>query len=302
MRRYRGFDTDNQRWDELDFRDGDIVISSPAKAGTTWTQMICALLVFRTPDLPAPLGDLSPWLDMQTQTIDQVIETLEAQDHRRFIKTHTPLDGLPRHPGVTFVGVGRHPLDLVLSAARHSGNIDFGVAFERVAATIGEDEALTLLADRPVPSQDPDARLRFFLDEEHPPEAALTLASVIAHYRTFFDVDAHVVTMHYSDMATDLDREMRRLAAALDIAVEESEWPDLVEAASFTEMKARADALVPGAGLGLFKDAGAFFARGEKAEWRSAVAPESVARFEARLGVLDPQGEVARWAVDGLYC
>ena len=47
----------------LMLRDGDIVISTRSKSGTTWLQMICALLVFQTPDLPAPLGELSPWLD-----------------------------------------------------------------------------------------------------------------------------------------------------------------------------------------------------------------------------------------------
>jgi aryl sulfotransferase len=39
------------------------VISTPSKTGTTWAQMICALLIFGEPQLPAPLGRLSPWLD-----------------------------------------------------------------------------------------------------------------------------------------------------------------------------------------------------------------------------------------------
>lgn len=239
MRRFRGLDTDSRRWFDFPFRDTDIVISSPMKAGTTWTQMICALLVFRTPDLPAPLGELSPWLDMQTRPLDDVVADLEAQSHRRFIKTHTPVDCLPIPPSVTVVGVGRHPLDLYASAARHSANIDARRTIELVAAVIGDDATNELLADRPRRTADPGERLRFFLEEDHPAEVALTLAGVMDHYRSFLAENVHIVRVHYADLMDDREREMRRLAADLGIDVADDEWPDLVAAADFATMKAR---------------------------------------------------------------
>ncbi len=52
--------------------------------------MLCALLIFDGPELPAPLDELSPWVDMCNQSIDSVRAKLSAQSHRRFIKTHTP--------------------------------------------------------------------------------------------------------------------------------------------------------------------------------------------------------------------
>jgi aryl sulfotransferase len=58
--RYQSSDEDSARWLGFEFRPGDIVISTRSKSGTTWVQMICALLVFRTAELPAPLADLSP--------------------------------------------------------------------------------------------------------------------------------------------------------------------------------------------------------------------------------------------------
>lgn len=301
MRRFRGFDTDSDRWNEFEFREGDIVISSPMKAGTTWTQMICALLIFQTPELPAPLGVLSPWLDMQTRPIADVVADLDGQTHRRFIKTHTPLDCLPIPGGVTVIGVGRHPLDLARSAARHSANISFERAFQLVSAQIGEDETINLLAGRPVPDQDPVARVRFFLDEDHPADVALTLAGVIEHYRGFVTAGASVVRVHYSDLMADRAREMRRLATALGIEVDESRWPALVAAAEFGAMKRRAAELVPDAGVGLIADAEAFFAVAGEGEWRSELAPELVARFNERLSQLDPNAEIAEWAQYGLY-
>src|SRR5215475_14408219 len=109
--RYRIGHQDNSRWDGFVFHPGDIVISTRSKHGTTWMQMICALLVFQTPDLPAPLGELSPWLDHLVAPKEDVYARLAAQPHRRFIKSHTPLDGLPIDPRATYVVVAREPLD-----------------------------------------------------------------------------------------------------------------------------------------------------------------------------------------------
>lgn len=131
--RYRSADEDSGRWHGFAFRPGDIVISTRSKSGTTWMQMICALLVFQTPDLPARLSRLSPWLDWLVAPRAEVFAALDAQDHRRFIKTHTPLDGIPSHPGVTYIVVARHPLDMAVSLYHQSANLDR----ERIAELTG---------------------------------------------------------------------------------------------------------------------------------------------------------------------
>ena len=38
---------------------------------------------------------MSPWLDMRVVPLEVVLNNLRSQQHRRFIKTHLPLDGLP---------------------------------------------------------------------------------------------------------------------------------------------------------------------------------------------------------------
>ena len=86
--------------------------------------MICALLVLGTPELPAPLTVLSPWLDWLGEPQDTVYDRLAAQPHRRFIKTHTPLDGVPLDPRVHYVVVARHPLDMAVSLYHQAGNLD----------------------------------------------------------------------------------------------------------------------------------------------------------------------------------
>ena len=45
VRRYEATVYDSNRWDGFEFRRGDIIISTPPRCGTTWTQMICVLLI-----------------------------------------------------------------------------------------------------------------------------------------------------------------------------------------------------------------------------------------------------------------
>jgi aryl sulfotransferase len=117
---YRWPGEDSGRWLGFRFRPGDIVISTRRKTGTTWMQMICALLIFQTPELPDPLWQLSPWLDSQVIPHEFVYGQLAEQRHRRFIKTHTPLDGIPLDPRVTYIVTARHPLDTFVSLRRHN--------------------------------------------------------------------------------------------------------------------------------------------------------------------------------------
>src|SRR6266704_1246441 len=66
VRRYEASMYDSNRWDGFELRPGDIIISTPPKCGTTWTQMICALLILQEPELPLSLDTLSPWVDDET--------------------------------------------------------------------------------------------------------------------------------------------------------------------------------------------------------------------------------------------
>ena len=74
---------------------------------------------------------------MVTRARTDVFADLEAQTHRRFIKTHTPLDGIPNDPAVTYICVGRDPRDVGLSMDHHIDNTDIGAFLsqrERAAA------------------------------------------------------------------------------------------------------------------------------------------------------------------------
>jgi hypothetical protein len=105
--------------------------------------MICALLIFQSVELPAALTTLSPWMDMRLRPLDEVLRRLEAQKHRRFIKTHTPLDGLPQIAGVHYVTVGRDPRDVAVSMDHHRANLN-GDVIESLSASPAERDPSAL--------------------------------------------------------------------------------------------------------------------------------------------------------------
>ena len=138
LKRYRSPVADSQRWDDFVARPGDIVVTTPPKCGTTWTQMICALLVFQTPASRTTVPSLA--VDRHDHPIASDLFTdLAAQGHRRFVKTHTPLDGLPTDPSVTYVCVGRDPRDAAISMHHHRDNLDLDQVLQARARAAAED-------------------------------------------------------------------------------------------------------------------------------------------------------------------
>ena len=78
---------DSTIWNDLKFRDDDIVISTYAKSGTTWVQQIVAQLLFNGEE-GMEVAEMSPWLDLRVPPKEVKLPLVEAQTHRRFLKTY----------------------------------------------------------------------------------------------------------------------------------------------------------------------------------------------------------------------
>ncbi|MEU7588561.1 sulfotransferase domain-containing protein [Micromonospora sp. NPDC049230] len=286
--RYRSDDEDSARWVGFPFRDGDIVISTRSKSGTTWMQMICALLVLGTAELPAPLSVLSPWLDWLVEPRDVVFDRLAAQPHRRFIKTHTPLDGVPLDARVHYVVVARHPLDLAVSLYHQAGNLDR----VRLAELTGQPAP----TGPPRPRQPLERWLASWVDREVDPRAALdSLPGVLMHLSDAWARrhEPNVELVHYDDLLADLGGEMRRLAELWRIQVAPERWPELVEAATFGRMRERADRLAPDT-LGVLRDRRQFFRQGASGQGRNLLDESAMTRYRKRAAELAPP-DLLRW-------
>jgi hypothetical protein len=296
---YRSWSTDSARWDGFEFRAGDIVISTPPKAGTTWTQMLCGLLIFGGADFPAPLDAMSPWIDQPNRPIEQLRAQLARQRHRRFLKTHTPLDGIPVRDDVTYLVVGRDLRDVAVSFHHHRVHMDFDRFLRHRAATVGLDD-LAELPQRPPVYDDPADSVRHFMESTDPAAPPPTLRNVMHHLDTGWRRRHHpnVELFHFADYLADLPGELHRLAAVLGIEITQPQSAKLAELAGITGMRDNASALAPNAGDGYWPDPAAFFRSGGGGEWREVLSAEQVEAYAALVATL-VSPDLAAWAHHG---
>ena len=112
---------DSTIWNDFAFRDDDIVIATYAKSGTTWMQQIVGQLLFDgAPDVA--VAELSPWLDLRVPPKEVKLTAVAAQRHRRFLKTHLPVDALVYSPQAKYLYIGRDGRDVVWSMHNHHAN------------------------------------------------------------------------------------------------------------------------------------------------------------------------------------
>ena len=295
--RYETIGSDSARWDGFVFRPDDIVISTPAKCGTTWMQMICALEIFQRTKFDQSLDRISPWLDFLGRPIDEVLADLEGQTHRRFIKSHTPLDGLPFDDRVTYICVGRDPRDVAVSWDGHFSNLNLATFFALREAVVGPIDLEELLASAPPIPETANGRFWSWVDSPMHGTAISDLEIMLRHLDTFWQVrdQPNIILLRYEDLLDDLEGQMRYIADRLGITIAETAWPDLVEAATFAEMKGRASEIAAEASHDSFyNDRDQFFRKGSTGQWREFLSDEELPRYVARVAEMAP-ADLAAW-------
>ena len=281
-REFRTTIMDSHRWDKFVPRPDDIVIGTYSKCGTTWTQRIVDLLIFQTPD-PRPVVSNAPWLDATFfAPVEEDLARLEAQTHRRFIKTHMPFDSVPLYEGVKYIHVARDGRDARMSMHNHM--IGFRPEMvQRIAQAAMSDPRLPMRGGPP--STDPR---QFFLDWLNDAEADVTEGFGID--LPFFEFEntywrerkrANVLFVHYNDLKANLAGEMKRIADFLAISVPPDVMSKLVDAATFASMKRDGDALVPMAKMAWDRGADRFINQGTNNRWQGVLTADDLARYEA---------------------
>ena len=89
---------DSTVWNDFAFRQGDIVIATYAKSGTTWLQQIVGQLVFAGAT-DVPVAELSPWVDLRLPPKEVKLPALEAQTTQSSSGLATMSGGRMRAPG-----------------------------------------------------------------------------------------------------------------------------------------------------------------------------------------------------------
>lgn len=267
---YLGPLTDNRRWDMVNIRPSDVFVVTPPKCGTTWMQTIVALLLSGDPDVETELSVKMPWVDIRIREMPEVAERLEAMQHRRSMKSHTPMDGLPLDDQAQYICVFRHPLDAHFSYRKHVGNIPM------------------TWFDSWFPEDDVEGiTFRRFLDggAEGFDGDAMPLAHILQHYKAALALSDHsnVSLFHYADMTRDLVGTFARVADLIGVRHSEPVMALLVQAATFDHMKTNAERFAPSGGKGFFKSDREFFHSGTSGKWQGQLSDTELAAYDAMM-------------------
>jgi aryl sulfotransferase len=287
-RELRGPLLDSTAWNGFRFRPDDVVIATYAKAGTTWTRQIVGQLIFGGRE-DIEVATLSPWLDLRVPPKEVKLAALEAQRHRRFIKTHLPVDALVFSPNARYIYVGRDGRDVVWSYYNHHANAteDWYRLFNETPGRVGPPLA------RP-PASVRQYFLQWLEGDGYP-------------FWSFWDNVAswwairhlpNVLFLHFADLKRDLPGQMQRVAAFLDIGLGEEAFAAAVRHCSFDYMKAHAEKSAPHRGLLYKGGAQTFIHKGTNGRWHDVLSAADCRRYEAmaeeRLGC-----PCARWLAKG---
>lgn len=296
---YHHHHLDSTRWEHVTPRPDDIIVSTPYKCGTTWTQRILAALIH---GWDAPMSrELSPWVDARFWgPIDAVAAGLDAQPHRRFIKSHLPLDGLPWNDDTSYVILGRDPRDIFMSLVNHYG------AYKDVTLAVLNDDGNP---GAPIPPYDGDLGTfwRRWIGEGwfEWEQDGWPFWSAFHHLETWWSVRdrPNVLLLHYGDMKTDPAGEISRLAAFLGIDLSPDDLAAVVEVSSIDRMRAdylAQEAREGGPEASLFEGGIAtFIYKGTNGRWHGVLTEDDLALYEQRAARLNP--DFRRWLEHGAY-
>lgn len=287
-REFHNHHFDSTIWNDFNFRDDDIIIATYAKSGTTWTQQIVAQLLFNGEE-GLEVAEMSPWLDIRVPPKDIKLPLVEAQTHRRFIKTHLPVDALVFSEKAKYIYIGRDGRDVLWSMYHHhaTANAAWYDALNNTPGLVGP------------PIAPPPASIREYyhgwLDGNGHPWWPFW-----ENIRSWWDIRhlPNIHFIHFASLKRDMPGEIRRIAAFLDIAIDESKWDRILHHCSFDYMKAHATKTVPLAGA--FWDGGAqtFINKGVNGVWRDVLSAAEVEKYE-RLAARELTPACAHWLATG---
>jgi aryl sulfotransferase len=279
---------DSTVWNELRMRDDDIVIATYAKSGTTWTQQIVSLLIFAGAE-GLDVAEMSPWVDLRVPPKEVKLPMLETMPHRRFLKTHLPVDALAFSPKAKYLYLARDGRDVVWSMYNHHAGAN-QLFYDLLNDTPGR-------VGPPI-SRPPESVRDYFIEwlerDGHP------FWPFWENIRSWWEIRhlPNVMLLHFADLKADMAGNIRRIADFLEIEVSPARWPAILEHCSFDYMKAHADKAAPLGGMVWEGGAGTFIHKGTNGRWRDVLSAEESARYE-RTAQWELGTECAAWLKDG---
>jgi aryl sulfotransferase len=269
---------DSTRWNGFAFRDDDIVVATYPKSGTTFTQQIVAQLLYGgDPAIYGGAQDLSPWIDWRVTPEARLVA--ERQTHRRSMKTHLPAANMVISPEAKYIVVARDPRDVVWSWHNHLWG--FSAEFNEMLAQTGPAPFLLL--------EDVREYYLAFMDGPGQPEPFWS------HIQGWWELRdlPNLLTLHYTDLITDLPAGIRRIAEFLDIPIDDARFPDIVAHCRPDHMR-KAAAGDPLLNMVFKQGATTFINKATNGRWRDVLSPEEIDLAD-RIAARELSPDCAAW-------
>lgn len=279
---------DSTLWNDFEFRGDDIIVATYAKSGTTWLQQILSQLIFNGAT-DQDVGAMSPWVDLRLPPKDVKFAALREQSHRRFIKTHLPVDALVYSPDAKYIYIARDGRDVVWSYFNHHANFN-DLFYKEINSVVPPG-----IESAEPPLHGVHEYFRHWLDNDGYP-----LWSYWDNISTWWKIRhlPNLKVLHFAALKADMPGQIREIADFLDITIDESKWDAILEHCSFDYMKQNAEKSVPLGGAFWEGGAKTFIHKGTNGRWRDVLTEEDNARYEAlaleKLGV-----NCSRWLASG---
>lgn len=283
MREYRNAVMDNGRWAGFTSRPDDIFVCTPSKCGTSWMQIIVANLLWPDGAFPGPIvNGICPWIEAKFVPADVMHHALEAQTHRRAMKSHSPADCIPWFPEAKYITVVRDGRDAFMSWCNHVSRMKI---IEQLNARAEQDGVTKL---RPFDGVDYHAYFRQWLLDNN-------FFEIVASYWARRG-EPNLLFVHYNDLKAHLEAQMRRVAEFLDIEIEAEQWPALVDRCTFEGMR-KADRQI-GSFEAFEGGIDGFLFKGSNGRWRDVLDAEDLKAYQRRVAETLP-ADAARWVEFG---
>ncbi|NNK79775.1 MAG: sulfotransferase domain-containing protein [Litoreibacter sp.] len=277
---YQNHHLDSTRWDVIEQRPNDIIVSTAYKCGTTWTQTIVLHLIFQDLEF-RQLSEFSPWIEFRRNELQKIKETVANQTHRRCLKSHVPADAVPYSPDARYVVVGRDARDVFMSMWNHYSNYteEAYAEFNNPEGRVGGD----------CPRCPADIHdfwsswiTRGWFDWE---TDGYPFWSNFRHIQSWWDFRhlENVHFVHYNDLLDKPREEIAALADFLGIACSEEMLGKIVEATSFRSMKSEAEKIAASTNEIFNGGAKTFINKGTNGRWISVLTDEDLEKYETAV-------------------
>lgn len=280
-------------WGSLPFRDNDIIIASTIKSGTTWLQQIVAQLVFKG-KFDGIMNNVSIWLDtLRDFNEKEIIELVEKQEHRRFLKTHSPAPIVlnNRNKNTKYIFITRDFRDVVWSFYNHFINSKY---------VVKEKNDFTDAVKRMKNSSNPLEFWNITMENLDFFKTCKNYKIIWSYFHTIKSWIEHknndnILILHFNDLKKDLNSNINKISKFLDYNYDEEVMNEVYKKSTFDWMKGNSKKCAPL----LFKNNSSnFINKGTNKRWKNVLNENDISKYKNLIKSFFSENEI-NWIENG---